>query len=104
MTGSDYFMVLGPAVIGAVIVIWIAITLYGNFRRRRYGPQQVPERHGQVSGGASEGDPGQGGDKGAYPRSDTDEQEVHPRNDDHTPGLDYRSNVTPGVPLLRRKD
>ena len=56
MTGSNYWLVLGPVVIAAAIAFWIAFTLYGA-RRRKIGPPEDLHKRGPVSGGTIEGSP-----------------------------------------------
>ncbi len=70
MTGDNYWLVVGPLVIAATIVFWIALVTYADHRRRHYGPAEGGERRGPVSGGTIEGSPAQLNRRDEAPRQD----------------------------------
>lgn len=71
MTGTSYWLVIGPVVFALAIVVWIGLVLRGA-RRRRYGKRRAQAEADRrvVSGGRIEGSPSQVSRRDEAPRRD----------------------------------
>jgi len=70
VSGSSYWLVVGPLVFATAIVVWITLVLRGSRRRRRYGRVGEQPDRGDVTGGRIHGDPSQGTRRDQAPRRD----------------------------------
>jgi hypothetical protein len=84
MTGSSYWLVLGPIIIVLTLLAWVALTSVVARRRQRRAPGAPvpPLRRGDVVGGVIRGGPATVSRRDEAPRHDLDsgrERESAPR-------------------------
>jgi hypothetical protein len=70
VTGTNYWLVIGPAVFALALVVWIGLVVRAARRRRRYGGGGEQADRGVVSGGRIQGAPSQVSRRDEAPRRD----------------------------------
>ena len=70
MTGTNYWLVIGPLVFALALVVWVWLVVRASRRRRTYGGGSEQADRGAVSGGRIEGSPGQVSRRDEAPRRD----------------------------------
>ena len=68
MTGSGYWLVVGPVVFALAITVWILLVVRGARPRRRFGTVSEQPDRGDVTGGRIHGGPSQGNRRDQAPR------------------------------------
>jgi hypothetical protein len=68
VTGTNYWLIVGPLVFALAIAMWIALVLRGARRRRGYPHVSEQPDRGDVTGGRIHGDPSQGTRRDEAPR------------------------------------